>query len=158
MRKWLAILTTLLLLAGVNYEIAASEALLRNGRQFYLELAPVDPRSLMQGDYMALNYAVANAIREHSGSLEQGWVVLTLDSRGVAGDPRAAFELQNLKPEEVAMRFVRDGWRIRIGSDAYFFEEGQGERYTAARYGVFRSDGSGKVLLTGLVDQDFKPL
>ena len=38
------------------------QGLLRNGRTVYLELAPVDPRSLLQGDYMALNYAVMNRL------------------------------------------------------------------------------------------------
>lgn len=158
MRKWIAGITCLLVLAGANYEILASEQVLRNGRQFYLELAPVDPRSLMQGDYMALNYAAANVVRDDGGELKHGWIVLTIDARGVAGQPRAVAEVGQLAPEEVRLRFERDGWRVRIGTDAYFFEEGQGRRYEPARYGLFRTDGAGKALLTGLVDKDFKPL
>ncbi|WP_455595713.1 GDYXXLXY domain-containing protein, partial [Acinetobacter pecorum] len=29
---------------------------LRHSQSIYVELAPVDPRSILQGDYMALNY------------------------------------------------------------------------------------------------------
>ena len=40
----------------MNWSIAAKERLLVSGSTVYLELALVDPRSLMRGDYMALNY------------------------------------------------------------------------------------------------------
>ena len=45
-----------------------------------------------------------------------------------------------------------------IGPDAYFFEEGTGEQYEAARYGEFRLQESGKALLVGLRDEQLKPL
>ncbi|MFP3624907.1 GDYXXLXY domain-containing protein, partial [Burkholderia sp. SIMBA_051] len=59
-------------------------------------LAPVDPRSLMQGDYMALNFAAGREVTrlrlggerqdtEDSvmGGASDGYVMLTGDSRGV---------------------------------------------------------------------------
>ncbi|MFX7329222.1 GDYXXLXY domain-containing protein, partial [Acinetobacter baumannii] len=36
--------------------MAQKEMLLKEGQLVLLPLAPVDPRSLMQGDYMALRY------------------------------------------------------------------------------------------------------
>ncbi len=36
----------------------SKESTLKDGKLVLLELAPVDPRSLMQGDYMSLNYAI----------------------------------------------------------------------------------------------------
>ena len=60
MRKALMIVAGVLALAAVNWSIHAREALLRDGRVVLLELAPVDPRSLMQGDYMALRFKVAD--------------------------------------------------------------------------------------------------
>ena len=37
---------------------ATKETLIRDGRPVFVELAPVDPRSLMQGDFMRLNFNV----------------------------------------------------------------------------------------------------
>ena len=62
MRKWLILLCAVLILAVVNFGIWQNEKLIKNGEIVLLELAPLDPRSLMQGDYMALHFAMADAI------------------------------------------------------------------------------------------------
>jgi uncharacterized membrane-anchored protein len=59
MRGIIALLAGLLILVAVNFSIAGKERLLAEGRVVYLQLMPVDPRSLMQGDYMALRFGVA---------------------------------------------------------------------------------------------------
>ena len=52
------IITNLLLLLGyLNWSIYQKEQTLRDGQLVLFELAPVDPRSLMQGDYMSLRYS-----------------------------------------------------------------------------------------------------
>ena len=40
-----------------------------------LKIAPVDPRSLMQGDYMALSYAILNDIRANLNESEDGVIL-----------------------------------------------------------------------------------
>ena len=89
MFRWTLLLGLVLVLAVVNGRILQTERQLREGELVYLQLAPVDPRSLMQGDYMALNFALANAIRraEHSGSqvggdANNGRVIVRLDAQG----------------------------------------------------------------------------
>ena len=71
-----------LVFGAVNWQVAAKERLRASGQPVYLELAPVDPRSLMQGDYMALNFQL---VREISAVSPRGWdgaAVLKLDERG----------------------------------------------------------------------------
>src|SRR5205814_1169989 len=46
-------LGALLVLGAVNYSIVAKESIKANGEAIYLDLTPIDPRSLVQGDYMA---------------------------------------------------------------------------------------------------------
>jgi len=59
--KWHIIILNLVLLLGYfNYSVIKKEKLLDNGQLVLLELAPVDPRSLMQGDYMALRYRISD--------------------------------------------------------------------------------------------------
>ena len=71
MRKALALAAGVLVLAIVNWTIYSRERQLAEGRVVLLALAPVDPRSLMQGDYMALRFKIANEARpamQHSES------------------------------------------------------------------------------------------
>src|SRR5690606_22974697 len=51
------------ILAVVNLGIYQRDQILKHGESVILALAPVDPRSLMQGDYMALRFQVADEIR-----------------------------------------------------------------------------------------------
>jgi uncharacterized membrane-anchored protein len=48
-----------LVLVVVNASVLDKERLLASGTPVLLELAPVDPRSLIQGDYMELDYAIS---------------------------------------------------------------------------------------------------
>lgn len=67
MRHWRSILLwggLLLALFVANHGIVQRERILSDGRVVLLELEPVDPRSLMQGDYMALRFAAADDIRK----------------------------------------------------------------------------------------------
>src|SRR5690606_17741733 len=57
--RTLTLVAGLLVLGVVNYAIHGKERVIRNGEVVFLELAPVDPRSLMQGDYMALRFQLA---------------------------------------------------------------------------------------------------
>ncbi len=52
--KFLIGLNLLLVLVAFNYSVYTKEKTLEAGTLVLLELAPVDPRSLMQGDYMVL--------------------------------------------------------------------------------------------------------
>lgn len=154
MRKTLALLAGLAVLVLANLTIFQRERLLADGRIVLLELAPVDPRSLMQGDYMALDYGLARdlAARKPPGEvLRDGHVVLALDAQNVASFVRFD-DGSPLAPDQVRLRYrVREG-EVRFATNAFFFEEGRAQRYEPARYGVFRVDAGGEAILTGLRD------
>ncbi|MGE6754643.1 GDYXXLXY domain-containing protein [Rossellomorea sp. NPDC071047] len=58
--KRLGILLIICLQAGwIGYQVYSNETLLQNGESILLELQPVDPRSLLQGDYVELNYTIS---------------------------------------------------------------------------------------------------
>ena len=54
----LIIVNLILLLGYFNWSVYKKEQILKDGRLVLLQLVPVDPRSLMQGDYMRLNYHI----------------------------------------------------------------------------------------------------
>jgi uncharacterized membrane-anchored protein len=138
-----------LVLGAVNWSIVAKERIKTQGERIFLALAPVDPRSLMQGDYMALRFEIANNISTEA----EGRAPLFVDERGIA----------TLNPSPATARLhiryrVRNG-QIWLGTNAYFFEEGTAQRYQGARYGEFRVDrDSGEAVLVGLANDNLKKI
>ena len=47
---------------------------------------------------------------------------------------------------------------MKLATNAWFFEEGSAERYEPARYGEFRVDADGELLLTRMRGKDLQPL
>ncbi|MEN9865854.1 MAG: hypothetical protein RL748_1444 [Pseudomonadota bacterium] len=159
MRKTIILITVALVLALANWTIVQREQLLKDGHIVLLELAPVDPRSLMQGDYMALRYALVDKAfpqRKATGR-DDGYIVVAVDANQVAsfhhfddGTPLAA--------NQVKMRFRVRHEQVKFATNAWFFEEGSASLYERAKYGEFRVAGNGEMLLSGMRGEDFAPL
>ena len=157
MRRAIAVIAGVLILAAANWTIYARERLLAEGQVVLLELAPVDPRSLMQGDYMALRFALADELQNKARVSRDGRVVVRLDERGVGRYARTD-DGSALGEREMALRYrLRDG-RVKFASNAFFFQEGTAVQYSGARYGEARVAPSGELLITGLRDAKLEPL
>jgi uncharacterized membrane-anchored protein len=156
MRKAIVVLAGVILLAAVNFTIYAREQLLEHGRVVLLELAPVDPRSLMQGDYMALRFKVATDAFPHSDFKESmdGHIVVALDEHGVGSFKRIA-DATPLATNEALLRYRVRNEQPKFATNAFFFQEGQGDRFQSAHYGEFRVDAEGEMILTAMRDKDF---
>jgi uncharacterized membrane-anchored protein len=158
MRKLLVVVAGIVVLAAVNWGIHAREQLLVSGRVVLLELAPVDPRSLMQGDYMALRFKVADdAFGRGPSERADGYVVVQVGDGGVAtfrrfddGAPLAAGESR--------LRYRMRNGLPKFATNAFFFEEGHANAFVAARFGEFRVAPDGEAILTGLRDATRQPL
>jgi uncharacterized membrane-anchored protein len=145
-------------LAVANYGIALRERTLREGAIVLLRLAPVDPRSLLQGDYMALRYDIAEKLEEQKDLPADGYLIVSRSADQVAEFQRVQPALEPLAGGELAIRYrIRKGG-VGIASNAWFFEEGSAERFGGAKYGEIRVDESGAALLTGLRDEAFRRL
>lgn len=152
--KWMIILLNLiLLLVYFNHSIVKKEELLKDGQLVLLELAPVDPRSLMQGDYMALRYKISDNI--HSEDIpKRGFCVVRLDSSGIAGKIRFQEDVTPLNESEHLIEYTApDKWNVNIGAESFFFQEGQAGKYEKAKYGGVKVDKDGNSLLIGLYDE-----
>lgn len=138
-----------LVLGLVNWSIYSKEDIKAHGERIYLELQPVDPRSLMQGDYMALRFKLADQIKPGAGNRAP----VIIDASGVA-----TLDSAN-RPESLRIRYRWHRGFVWLGTNAYFFEEGSAQRFEAARYGEFRVDReSGEAVLVGLRDAQRAPL
>ena len=160
MRSAVALVACLVGLGLVNGAIWQKERQLAEGTVVFLELAPVDPRSLMQGDYMALRFRIADQALPRfgmPGDSADGHLVVTLDERRVAAYRRTRGP-EPLQAGELLLRYrVRNG-QAKFATNAYFFQEGTAQRYAPARFGEFRVAPDGELLLTGLRDRDLRPL
>ncbi|MBM4278810.1 MAG: GDYXXLXY domain-containing protein [Deltaproteobacteria bacterium] len=147
--------TALLILAVVNYLILKKEDTLSRGRTMLLRLAPVDPRSLIQGDYMILNYAISRDIPMRA-LRQKGCIVVSLDQNDVAKFIRV-HQGERLQEGEHLL-FYRNRGGLRLGAESFMFQEGKAELYGKARYGELKVDASGVSVLVGLRDENFEPL
>lgn len=154
----LVVFTAAALLISINWRIAQFEQLLQDGQVVRFALAPVDPRSIMQGDYMALEYAIAQEVRAAlPEGMTQGQLLLTLDSQKVAhfvgiyrDQPKAA--------DQLTVDFRLRNHRVKLASNSFFFEEGKADHFSQAKYGEFRVSDRGELLLVKLLDVQLQPL
>ncbi len=153
--KWIIIVVNLIiLLAFFNHSIVKKERLIADGNLILLELAPVDPRSLMQGDYMNLRYAITETIKYDSIS-KRGFCVVKLEENGIAKKVRIQPERTPLNENEYLIEYTSKGWNgINIGAESFFFQEGKGEKYEVAKYGGLKVDAKGNSVLIGLYDEN----
>lgn len=150
------ILLGLLLVLGVtNYGIWQRQRVVDSGRGLLLKLRPVDPRSLIQGDYMALAYEEqAFPDKAHAEHMpRRGRVVLSLDENGVGRFARLDTG-GSLAPNELRLRYKLrlDAGELQYGAESFQFQEGQADLYAGARYGILRVGPDGTSVLVGLAD------
>ncbi|MCM8595387.1 GDYXXLXY domain-containing protein [Accumulibacter sp.] len=159
--SWVFVVVAALTLAVVNAGIWQKETLIATGQPIFVELAPVDPRSLMQGDYMRLNFRIPGEVISEAQSL------LTSDRPRVVGrrGPGGVLTLlrlyranEALAADEMIVELTPKDGRWILVSDAWFFREGDAKRWAAARFGEFRVAPDGQALLVGLADANLEPL
>ena len=162
MKPSILIVTSLLVLGSLNWLIVGKERALRSGRTVLCKLAPLDPRSIMQGDYMVLRYEVTEAAGERvPEEIFDGHLVLSLDADNVATFQRVDDETP-LAANEVRVRFRRRSqsvrWGLQIGAESYFFQEGRAEHFEDAKYGELKVAPDGECILIGVRDIERQPL
>ena len=158
-RLVIALVGLALILALANWDIAQKRAAVADGQVLLLELRPADPRSLFQGDYMAL--ALADATMPGSTIITslpyRGTVVLSLDENRVGRYARLD-DGTPLNANEMRVQYRRhEDWRgprLDYGAQAFFFQEGDAALYQEARYALLRVAKDGNTVLTDLAGKD----
>lgn len=171
-RGWWFLGVSLVVLLVLNLQVVERERILSSGDIVRLELRPRDPRSLMQGDYMTLTYSLTSGLPAEVVDRARygGKLVVRLDQNRVASFVRLDDGSPLTEDEQrlvYARRALDSGfWGVLFGSrteiwpgpNAFFFEEGTADLYTAARYAELRVSSDGEQVLTGLLDADLRPL
>jgi len=160
--KWLRYsvlwLSLIIILGLTNGSIWQKEQLITHGEVILLQLAPVDPRSLMQGDYMRLGYAIASELRNNQELPSHGQLVIKVNSTGVATYQRLYQPNETLANDERLLNYHQTDGQLYLGAESFFFQEGQAQYYQPAKYGELRLTPNGESVLVGLRDENLKPL
>jgi len=152
MRTKLFISSVVLIFSAFNWSIWQKEKLRSTGETVFLKVSIVDPRSLMQGDYLDLRYEIEKSIP--SGIKIQHWnFILKTDEQGIATFLRFDDGLP-LTEDEKRDHFQVDGITARIVPHSFLFQEGNAEKYRNAQYGVFKFFGEDDYMLIGLADAE----
>ena len=107
MKKYSSILiiaNLVLLLVYFNWSVYQKEQTLKEGQLVLLQLAPVDPRSLIQGDYMRLSYKEANSELTDGQEAKRGYAVLTLDNNRVGEIIRLQESPEPVNENEIVLK------------------------------------------------------
>lgn len=156
-------------LVFANVQLFGLERLMSGaGREVLMPLAPVDPLSYVQGRYVALRYRldgpdslIVTPVTVDGVEVERwrmwprtGRMAVQVDANGVATAIRLHDESAALAPDELLWRYRKEGDELVIGTNAWFCpEERCAELERGAKFGVFKVDATGRVILVGLADE-----
>jgi uncharacterized membrane-anchored protein/uncharacterized membrane protein len=146
----------------IGAQIAKSEYILSTGDLIKLELQPLDPRSLIQGDYVILSYSISSI--EVNNNVKQGekvQVILSPNEAGVyeyTGVYTYKGELNKeytITDADVMINARYDGWSGLIyGIESFFVPEGTGREVERnARYAYVKVASNGDSILIKLTEE-----
>ena len=180
-KKILLVINIVILFVVTGFSANKEESYKKLDSYFYLELAPVDPRSLLQGDYMTLNYDITDKARDfiynnrtyiYDGENEnevdeirelrkladakRAYIAVRLDKNRVARYVKITKE----KTDEKDLLFIAyktDWFNVDINASSYLFQERTGDKYQNTRYSKVVLVGN-NLRLIDLRDKDFKEI
>lgn len=134
--KWLPILLVIVLQFGfVIYQAKSNETLLTEGTTITLSLQPIDPRSLLQGDYINLRYDITTIPGLENLEDSKGVIKVVL-KKSTTGEYQYAGYYQyrgkwnkryKMQPDDVFLNGRLNGLNeIIYGIETYFVPEGTG--------------------------------
>ena len=153
-------------MAGILGFVATKNIEISHGTEVILQQArPIDPLSLMQGEYAILDYEIAILPDERRDWFEPGDdVVVVLEQRGDVWESTLYLESDRLpkQREDLFIRGeLRSNNRIEFGIGTYFVPEGTGHQIEEAQDVKIRVSitDDGDATITGVIldGKDFDP-
>jgi uncharacterized membrane-anchored protein len=102
---------------------------------------------------MTLDYKIARIDSRDDTWKGRGYCLITVDSNGIGRSIRKN-EGQPQRKNETLIRYSKVGSVLAIGAESYFFQEGQAEKYSKAKFGGLSLDDKGNCVLSGLYDEE----
>lgn len=154
-RTAIIFINLLIILGLFNISVINKEKTLSDGTLILLKLAPVDPRSLMQGDFMRLRYDISQDEKQLD-TLKKGYCIVQLNDHKVGSKIRIQTSSTPLYDGEYLIKFRSDDRNIIIGAESYLFQEGKAAKFEKAKYGGIKVDSKGHGILIGLYNEAYQ--
>ncbi|WP_010113158.1 GDYXXLXY domain-containing protein [Acinetobacter sp. P8-3-8] len=188
MKKIIPLCLALLSIAVFLGLIFKNEWHLKHSQSIYVRLQPVDPRSILQGDYMRLNYqlyfAPQNSILENTDQQNTNQQNINQEEHIFSGhyfdqiiqnkssivtyvelDPQrrvihTSFEpLKNVQIQRLVLQNPNNRYTMLYpASKSFLFAEGLAECYQQAEYAEFKVDEQGNAILNALKGNQLQDL
>lgn len=188
MKKIIPLCLALLSIAVFLGLIFKNEWHLKHSQSIYVRLQPVDPRSILQGDYMRLNYqlyfAPQNSILENTDQQNTNQQNINQEDHIFSGhyfdqiiqnkssivtyvelDPQrrvihTSFEpLKNVQIQRLVLQNPNNRYTMLYpASKSFLFAEGLADCYQQAKYAEFKVDQQGNAILTALKGEQLQDL
>lgn len=157
-KKGLLIVIIALQVAVIGYTAFSKEQLLTHGKLVKLELVPVDPRALLQGDYVRLGYEISTVKNVNERGTIQ--VILRKDEAGVYrfvdiySLNGKLYHADVYQTGDVLMNGKLNGDTVIYGIESYFVpEKTGGDVQRRARFAYVRVSRTGDAILEKVSDQ-----
>lgn len=169
MKKYWPLILAVLCITLFSAAIVTKQLKLSAKQSIYIELQPVDPRSILQGDYMALRYDLywtASSIQDAAlSTFIEGqpsilaYVELDAENRVVrsAIDPQQLDQQRRIHPLKLKNVDNRIS-HLYPSTQGFFFAEDLEACYADAKYAAFKVDPTGNAILASLRDENLKTL
>ncbi len=163
--------------------VGKHELHLKNSQPIFIKLRPVDPRSILQGDYMALRYqlhikgnseitrgsdiseeqqAQREALNDFIHNKHKILAYVALDDKRDNKRIVTSTNLQSSDNQHTQPLMIKnpnnylDG--LYVSSKTFLFAEGLADCYQRAKYAKIQVDDKGNAILASLVGEDLKEL
>ncbi len=151
-RKWIPIVLVQLIILSVI--IFQKETILRNGTEIVLKVEPVDPRSILQGDYVQLSYNISQIDSDEYNN--RVYVMVEKDVHGIYQIKEIYDNIEEardgaLEDHQVIVTGKANGNTITYGIENFFIEEGTGlEVEQNAKYAKIKVGSNGDAILVSV--------
>ena len=173
------VITALITIFYTGMLVVQNRILRESPDTMFLELAPVDPLSLFQGQYMTVEFSIERVRHELEADFDSldttAWfAVVVLDGNGVGkvsellkGNPSPQerrvlahkYEGRNILFLDVDLKRVAvNKVSIVMKQKEFLFQENQQRKYAGARYGYFRVSYDGRCSLEDLAGESYELL
>lgn len=156
-KRFLIVFLVLLQLCSLGVISARNEYLLKNGTPVKLSLEPIDPRAMLQGDYVQLRYEITSpdALRNNQIN-EEGKIQIVLgEGEDHVYHFERIYEGEKLMDNEVIINGRLNGiGMVYYGIESYFIPEGSGrEVEQEAKFAYVRISKNGNAILERISDE-----
>lgn len=155
-KKLILLINFILVITLINVMMYQSEQTIKNGKLVFFEIVPIDPRSIIQGDYMTLNYNISSQGDKKMPS--SGVAYIGINKEQIVVEINQDSTLLDKSLRVLPIQYTKVGSRLRFGIESYLFQEGKAKSFEKAKYSGVRINATGNCILVGLYKSDLEEI